>query len=338
MLDIMRRHASSWLIRGALGIIIIVFIFFFGYSSYTKGAKGGRAGTSGGVAAEVNGFPISSSEFEFFFDRNMEQMKSSFEGKELPDFARKMAESSTLRQLIFREAALQEADELGLTIPDDELADLIRKAQTPKDGEFDPIAYRHNFLPYFKNRFGLDYEQFVRTDLVINTFEEIFDKVDETPVALPDPSDGTTWIFETVTIDPNALVESKAMASADEAKSLAEIISKSNPKEWKGLLKPLKIEPKRSEPLSLARRGALLDGNGTLDDYATLFSLKTGNPVISKPIERAEKIYIVRLVETKKAAGKDAEAGKTGNFFMEWMSKRTAGAKVRDFLNKDQEK
>lgn len=338
MLDIMRKHASSWIIRVTLGAIIVTFIFFFGYSSFRKGARGGRAGTTGAVAAKVDGMPVSASEFKFFFDRNFEQMKSSFEGKEVPDFARKLAQSSTLRQLIFREVALQQADELGIVIPDNELADLIKKGQTSKEGEFDPIAYRHNFLPYFKDHFGLDYEQFVRTDLRIASLEKIFSDVDREQ---PPKEDGeaaarSKWTFEIVTIDPNALVAENLVKTVDEAKAVAGRLAAANPKDWKRILKPLKIESKKAGPIGISERKALLDGNATLEDYGIIFALTAKNPVAARPIERSGKTYVVRLLEKTAKDDKESSEDAKGNFFMEWMSKRAAGAKVQDFMDKAQ--
>lgn len=339
MLDIMRKHASSWVIRVTLGAIIVTFIFFFGYSSFRKGSQGGRAGTSGGVAAKVDGMPVSASEFDFFFDRNFEQMKSSFEGKEVPDFARKLAQSSTLRQLIFREVALQEADRLGIVIPDNELADAIKKGQTSKDGEFDPIAYRHKFLPYFKNRFGLDYEELVRTDLRIGSLEKIFSDVDkeELPEGSTQMNASPKWTFEIVTIDTNALIAQNLIKTPEEAKEIADKLAASNPKDWKKLLAPLKIEPKKTDLIGVSERKSLFDGNATLEDYGIIFALTAKNPVAARPIERSGKTYIVRFLEKTVQADKAASDETKENFFLNWTSKRATEAKVQSFLDKAQQ-
>ena len=113
MLDIMRKHASSWLIKVLFAAIIITFIFFFGYSSLSKSGRGG----GGDTAAEVNGRPIPMAEFRFFYDRAYEQMTESFKGSEIPEFARKFVMSSTIGRLVSRELILEQAADLGIFVP-----------------------------------------------------------------------------------------------------------------------------------------------------------------------------------------------------------------------------
>lgn len=339
MLDIMRRHASSWFIKFILGAIIVTFIFFFGYSSYRKGMRGGRVGAQGQIAASVNGIPISEQEFEFFFNNTFERMKSSFAGKEIPDFARKLAESSTLQQLVGREIALQLADELGIVIPDAMLADTIRDAQTAQQGgEFDPIAYRHQFLPYFRNRFGMDYEQFVRQDLRLTALETLLNGVDRSAAESPkEPS--TAWTFESVLIDPQTLVESKAIADAAAAKPLAEKLALTPSKEWPAFLKPLKINATKVGPFTLAERTKLLDGKGRLEDYEKIFAMTPEHAIVDAPIELDGKLYVLRLVNRQDNATPSNTAVPPGEgFWGEWMGKLLAKAKVKNYREQEQPK
>ena len=337
MLDIMRKHASSWLIKVILGAIIITFIFFFGYSSYRKGSRGGRVGAEGRVAAEVNGVPVSASEFDFFFSRNLEQVKAQFEGKEIPPFVRQIAESSTMRQIVGREVMLQQADSLGLVVPDEMLADTIRDVQAAQaGGEFDPIAYRHEFLPYFRNRFGMDYEEFVRQDLRIGALQELFKGIEAAPHGSAEGAPAsTTWTFEAVAIDPKALVESKAVLSEADAPDFAQKLAAAEPRSWQKILGPAKLEAKKVGPVRISERAKLLGGSGTMADYEAIFSLTEEAPV-SKPIEAGGQIHVVKLVERIQSVPKDEPAALSGSFFDQWMGKVLAKAKVHDYMAKEQ--
>lgn len=324
MLDLMRRHASSWLIKVILGAIIVSFVFFFGYSSYRKGMRGGRVGAQGAAVAKVNGTPVSESEFEFFFDRNFERMKQSFGGKEIPAFVRQLAEGSTLQQLVGREVALQLADGLGIAVSDAELADTIRQSQAAQmGGEFDPIAYRHTFLPSFRSRHGMDFEQFVRQDLRLSALQDLLSSADRTPL----PGDGgrpsATWAFETITVEGGERPQ-------------AERIIATPPKEWPRLLKAMKLEAKKTGPLSIADRSKLLDGKGTLSHDEAIFSLTPSHPVLDHPLDIDGKWVVVRLVERREGGGqkKDEPPPPAEGLFQEWMGKLLAKAKVQNYLEK----
>ena len=327
MLDIMRKHASSWLIKVILGAIIITFIFFFGYSSYRKGMRGSRVGAEGGVVAKVDGIPVSAAEYEFFFDRIFERIKAQFEGKEIPAFVRQIAESQTLQQLVASEVQLQQADALGIVIPDDELADTIREAQAVQaGGEFDPVVYRHRFLPYFRQRFNMDYEQFVRQDLRLGAFQELFAAVDRKPAdAEAAKPKVTVWTFESVTLDAN-----------DTNRQLADRLAATPPAEWAKILRPAKLEIKKVGPIRLAERSQLLGGTATLDDYRAVFTLTRERPALQKPLDIGGKLHMVRLVERTERDAKETPP-EIGGFFTAWMEKLLAKAKVENYLKKEQQ-
>lgn len=298
--------------------------------------RGGRVGAEGATAVNIDGFPVSQSEFEFFFNRNLDRLKQSFKDQELPDFARKMAQSTTLNQLVAREVTLIQADELGIIAPDVEVAGLIRTSMADERGDFDPIAYRHQFLPYFKGRFGMDYESLVRQDIRANLLESLLASVDEkTPDAGNSP-EGVTWTFESVTLDPNALVSAGLIKSVEEANGIAEEIAKQDPKNWKKKLGALKIESKKSGPITIAQRKTLLDGQGAFEDYEEIFKLTKENSGLNKVVKRGGKLYVVRLLDKFSKPGENAkDANDPGSFYRAWISRLIAKAKVQSFLEKE---
>jgi SurA-like N-terminal domain len=334
MLDIMRKHASSWLIKVLFAAIIITFIFFFGYSSLSKSGRGG----SGEAAADVNGRPIPMAEFRFFYDRVYEQMTESFKGSEVPEFARKLALSSTLSRLVSRELVLEQAAELGIFIPDDELATFIVNLQkVQQGGEFDPIFYKQQYLPYFKNRFGLNYEDFVRQDLEITAFDSLYDGIDSGPVFSKEMKGprNTAWVFEQVTIEPTKLVESGAIKKLDEAEAIAKTLVTTNPKKWKKTLSALKVKPTRIGPLTIVDREKIFEGNGDVEEMQAVFTLTSEKSVIGKPVEKDGKYYVVRLISAKEIDDVNLKPYSARPFLQSWMAKLQGKAEVKTFINNE---
>lgn len=335
MLDALRRHASSWMIKVIFGAIIVTFVFFFGYSTMRRGGQ--RKVEV--AAAEVNGRSIPVAWFKFFFDQNFDRIRGSFKGAEVPDFARNLAVSTTLNQLVSRELVLEQADELGLVIPDQELAQVIVESQRKQQGgEFDPIFYRHRFLPYFKSRYGLDYEDLVRQDLKLSAFEQIFADVDEHPLFKPGAKDATqrtVWLFEQVTIDPKALREKKLIKEDSDAQKIAADLLLTDPKRWRSKLRRLGIAPQKIGPITIWERRKLIDGQGIIEDFQKIYALGKDRPVISEPIGRGGKIYAVRLVKKIENKEEVREPYLPRPFLVNWMSKLRAKAKVKSFIEEE---
>jgi hypothetical protein len=328
MLDILRRHASSWLIKFILGAIIISFAFFFGYNRMTRARRAVKGTVPGGgeVVAMVNGVEISDSEFRFFFDRNFERLKNSFKGDSMPESIRKLAESMTLQQLIQRELMLQTASNLGITISDEQLASTIRKnPELIKDGEFDPIFYRHQFLPYFENHFGINYEEFVRQDLAIQALETIFAGME---TGTPTEKEKTVWTFDVVSLNPKKLIEDKVVGSEEEAKKLADSFI-SRPKEWKQLAKRSHAEIKTVGPITIAERGKLLSGSGTFEDFEKIFALNESHP--STLIEHGDNTFPIMFVQ-KKSSPETAAQARTQDFLGTWLQHKMTTAKIQTYL------
>jgi hypothetical protein len=333
MLDILRKHASSWVIKVLLGAIVISFIFFFGYSSMRQSRHRGVDNV-----ATVNGRPITVAEYRFILDNNYERLKSTFKGKDVPDFVVKMAKSQTLRQLVSREIELELAADLGVVVPDAQLADAVMKTPyAQRDGQFDPIFYRHQFLPYFKQRFGLDFEKFMKQDIILEELESIFRGVDMgVPVAKSEGEEDVEfkWTFESVAFEPDKLIEAGKVKTADEVRAAAELLINSSPKKWKGLIAPFGISTASVGPISIRERRRLLGGQGTVEDMVEIFSLSPEKPVVGKPIERGGKVFVVRLVERK-----DIEMSESfwpaRDFFRSWMAKLSEKAKVVSYLDEE---
>ncbi len=135
MLQAMREHASSWIIKVLLGIIVVVFVFF-GVGSYRS--------QKGNYVAIVNGQQISKEEFRNVYNNLIQQMRQRF-GNNLSEDMIKMLQvkKQAMDRLIGQTVILQEAESLNIKVTNDELKDAIRSMTVfQKNGVFDSATYQ----------------------------------------------------------------------------------------------------------------------------------------------------------------------------------------------------
>ena len=134
MLNVMRKHAGSWMIKVILFAIVIVFVFW-GVGSFRS--------RQASKVATVNGEIISITSFQRAYNNLIDQYRQRF-GSSLNDGMIEMLQvkKQTIDQLINRAILLQEANKIGLQVSDAEVAQLIR--DTPifqNNGSFDNRRY-----------------------------------------------------------------------------------------------------------------------------------------------------------------------------------------------------
>ncbi len=123
MLDFLRKRKRSWIITFLLGVIISVFVAFYGGSKFQDSRSQN--------VAEVNGEGISQPEFAEHYQRAVDRYRELLKGSLTPEMLKSLNLRSTLlEELIQKRLALQEARKLGLTVPDNELVNVI--AQVPE--------------------------------------------------------------------------------------------------------------------------------------------------------------------------------------------------------------
>ena len=117
MLSLMRKHASSWIIKFLLAAIIVVFIPW-GVQRYTSGRSG--------RVAEVNGSIITLDDYRNTYQNLVEQVRQSFGGNVNDELLRTLQlPKRALDQLIDRALILQAAEKLKIQVSDEELARAI---------------------------------------------------------------------------------------------------------------------------------------------------------------------------------------------------------------------
>lgn len=176
MLDLVRKHARSWLIKVALFLIVIVFIFWGGYSYKTR---------QEGQMAQVGDHYISFNDYNQFYQQLLEMYRRQLGNSFSEDLLRQMnLKKQALDLLVDRYVIAKAGQELGLYATPQEIQQkLMEFPAFQTEGKFDQKRYvfvlRQNRLTpeNFEQQMGQDLttqkvEAFVKRRAVV-TEEEI---------------------------------------------------------------------------------------------------------------------------------------------------------------------
>jgi peptidyl-prolyl cis-trans isomerase D len=136
MLRILREHATSWMLKGILILVVLSFVLFFGGYAYFKEKK-----TT--YAAKVNGVVIEMKDYSDAYQAVIKQYRDTLG----PSFSEKMIEELHLREkvmddLISRILIGQEGARLSLRVYDEELKEFIESIPYFQvNGQFDQRNY-----------------------------------------------------------------------------------------------------------------------------------------------------------------------------------------------------
>src|SRR5512147_210059 len=133
MIKILRdaSHNYPWLLKSIMGILALVFVITMGWWGFDEKA--------GNAVAEVGDLSVSRDEFK----RAFEFMYRSYKEKGAGDIKEEAFKQIVIDQLIESRLWVIAARDMGLTVSDTDLRDLI--VQIPdfqKNGAFDPDLYR----------------------------------------------------------------------------------------------------------------------------------------------------------------------------------------------------
>lgn len=135
MLSLMRKHASSWLIKLLLGGVAVTFISWGGYRISSRNT---------GRAASVNGETITMDEYRNSYKRLIEQVRQQF-GNNLSEEMLKSLQlpKQAIDQLVDQRLMRQAAVELRLEVSDEDLSNSIKSISAfHTAGAFDPRRYK----------------------------------------------------------------------------------------------------------------------------------------------------------------------------------------------------
>jgi len=157
MLDFLRQRAGSWMVKALLAAIIVVFIFWGVGTFRTRKAD---------ILAEVNGKPITLTEFRALYAQRLQQLQALFGSRLDENLLRQIQlPAQVFEDLIKRRLLAEAAEKLGIQVSTKEIQLAI--AQMPvfhTQGRFDPQRYR---LILRNLRLSpADFEEMVRADLL----------------------------------------------------------------------------------------------------------------------------------------------------------------------------
>ncbi len=169
MLNLIRQHADSWLVKTILWMIIFAFL---GTIFYSWG-MGGSSGSRGGVVATVEGVDIQYAEYDQTFNNMVNFYREQFKSQFSEDLIQRLdLKTQALDALIQRKLLLLESDNLNIEVSDEEVIDHIQDFPAfQKDKVFNKSFYT-NYLRF--NRLSAqDFEESQREALMIQKLEKM---------------------------------------------------------------------------------------------------------------------------------------------------------------------
>jgi peptidyl-prolyl cis-trans isomerase D len=135
MLDGMRRH-KAWL-KWSLGLVCLTFVLFYVPSFMGSGQVPGVAGLTDEVAS-VDGETITAGDYQRLYALQLQQLRQAYGGSMDERMLRQLGVGQRLlSQMVDQAAMVAEADRLGFTVSDAELAERIKKLPTfQQNGQF----------------------------------------------------------------------------------------------------------------------------------------------------------------------------------------------------------
>jgi len=134
MLDFMRRHAQSWMIKAALGAVVVVFIFWGIWSPHESRQR---------ELVQIGDYIITVAEARNYYQNLRDRYQALYGERFTEEMAKKLnLKEKAVKDLINRILLLQEAQRLGLKVTAEELQASIQEIPAfQKDGVFDKATY-----------------------------------------------------------------------------------------------------------------------------------------------------------------------------------------------------
>ena len=164
MLDFMRKHAQSWMIKAALGAIVVVFIFWGIWAPHEGRQR---------ELLKIGDRIISVAEARNYYQNMRDRYQSLYGEKFTEDMARKLnLKERAVKDLVNRVLLLQEARRLGLRVTDEEIETFIHNTPAfQKDGLFDKATY--NRALQRARITAKDFEATQREMILINKLQQL---------------------------------------------------------------------------------------------------------------------------------------------------------------------
>lgn len=319
MLNQMRQHSQSWVLKFILAIIIVSFILFWGSQDPGQGSRDSRS------YATVNGYTVSAQRVENQL-KNSDQIQdweAQFGGK-VPDFLVNMERKKIVEQIITQTLVNTWLTQSGLKISKMELMESVKK------------------IPGFQDENGFNYKQYVKTNeryaqsLGVSLEETIkndllTDKlIDPLRAAFPANKDETAklqnlrnelYSFAVIKIRKDAPPEKPKMDDKkenegvnddeDKKEGYGEDLAKQVLANWqkkadmKKILEDNKLKITESGEMDILNLKQLLNGTNEPSHFKKIAGLSKAKPFVDEPLLAGSHYYLIKFLDKKSA--KDTE-------------------------------
>jgi peptidyl-prolyl cis-trans isomerase D len=135
MLDFMRRHAQSWMIKAALGAVVVVFVFWGIWSPRESRER---------EFAKIGDQVITIEEARKYYQNLRERYQAAYGTRFTEEMVQKLGlKERAAKDLVHRILLLQEAKRLGLRVTPEEIQTSLESIPAfQKDGVFDKATYQ----------------------------------------------------------------------------------------------------------------------------------------------------------------------------------------------------
>src|SRR3989338_1901691 len=287
MLNVLRKKASSFIVKLLLGSLALVFILYFGSTPFRDDQN---KTNSTSTAAYVDNYAISENELVGFV-RLQKEMNPFYQN--LPENLESTIKQSALNALIDRKILELVALKEGLRVTKSELAENITSDPSlVKDGKFDVVFYHERFRPGYYNRYGIDFETWTKQGLLMSTLKTILDKsffISDEQAKLSYLANNTKISFKKITLNPDTI--SKNNIIPDELWPLFLQNKLSQEK-----LKQLGLNEKSLNDISISGAHSIFENGFDANLASEVFKLTPSNPYPSQPLKLDDTYYFFKLV------------------------------------------
>ncbi len=165
MLQFMRKHAQSWLIKVLLGLIIVVFVLYFGSTRWREPAE---------AVVTVGERVITFSDYRKEYQNLLDMYRQRLGANLTEDVVKSLnLKQQALDNLVNQTVLMMKAEEMGIRVSDEEVRTVI--AMQPafqRDGVFD--ARRYEQLLRYQRMSPEEFEALQKKSLMTVKLQDIF--------------------------------------------------------------------------------------------------------------------------------------------------------------------
>lgn len=327
MLDHLRKHSQSWIIKTILAIMTVGLILFFGYSGMQSSSTAPGSGQSKAIAV-VNGDNIPEGQFQQTYEAQLKLYEQIAKGN-IPAALTQNLQNTVLKRLIDTALMSQQAKAIGLTVSDKELAqEITSNPNFYQNGSFSKKFYLDQFKPYYERANGKDYEDSLRQDILAEKFEKFI----RSSTSVTHEEVQREFLMTNTELNLQKIIVGKANVESNSAESQAETQSsthivteiiqsladnqnlaktgKKSSAPLDTILKKYNLKSEETGFHSLRDRMAFVGDPNASEALSCIMSLDNNRNICEKAYPVGEDLVLFRLIARKEANPSEFEKEK----------------------------